>query len=513
MLNKKLAFASYKVFLLGLALTALFGVSAVNAEEKLAVPTMFTPLAGQEFTSPVPVISGKSMSGDAVLVFIDNTLNGEALVVDNVFEYRPFLPLSSGDHTIRIKAKEALTGELSEFSEERVVRIIPNPAPAILAPASGARLGQDRVWVGGVVKNGSLVRILADGVEITRLRAKDHLSGTGAFSASLSGLSLGDRVITAIARDAQGKDSFASAPVVVSVLPPTPAPVLMRPVVNSDAGIERPFVVGIAKNNLVVTIVLDGVIQQRIPLGEDSSGVISFSWQPTHALSLGHHTIEAYASDQGKLSNNSKPVFWQVGEVPQSPAAVEESVSDEAKAPVEDLDTPTPISVRDDSQAPAPPLTVREDLEPTAPESPIIPDEPVLTEDLGRVEPEEDAVAFFGESENEQSEADEDSVTPLGPGAVVRDVSSEDRGEFAFNNSLIIGIVILVFLLLSILVWYIQEKREALSERVVSIFRENDEGADKRIDTLPGDMPASNAVKLGNHSEHDDLPPPPPPMF
>ncbi len=494
------------------AAAVVFGVlaSTASAQEALSAPSLYTPLAGQEFSSPMPVISGKATSGDTVLVFIDDALNGQAKVRDSVFEYRPFLPLSSGGHAIRLQAKDASSGALSDFSDVRTVRIIPNPAPSILVPQQDALPGQDRVWVGGVARNGSLVRILVDGVEAGRTMVKNHASGTGSFSLNLSEkLSLGSHAVTAIARDGEGKESFTSESVSITVLLPTPAPILFRPVVNADSGIERPFVVGVAKNGLLVAIVVDGMLQQRIPLGADPSGAISFAWQPREPLSLGRHTIEAFASDHGKSSNNSKPVFWQVGEAAAASASrdplAEPSASEEDTAP-------EPIAVRDDTELPAPPLTVRDELESPAAESPAIPDEPTpparepetpasaAEENAGRVEPEGGLVAI-GEEDSV------DDVTELGPGAVVRGTPGGEQGEFALNNSLIIGIIILVFLLLSILVWYIQEKRDALGERVVSMFRENDEGGKSGSDKLPGDLDVAERPK------NDDLPPPPPPMF
>src|SRR3989344_2430065 len=185
MLNRELFSASHKqkhkikawgVAFVFVALAATLGAMNASAQAALSEPVLFTPLPGQEFASPAPVISGKSMAGDAVLVFIDGIFNGQAAVGNSVFEYRPFLPLSSGDHTIRLKAKDTASGALSEFSEPRTVRIIPNPAPTVLAPRDGAALGQDRIWVGGVAKNGSLVRILVDGAEAVRAMVKNNPS-------------------------------------------------------------------------------------------------------------------------------------------------------------------------------------------------------------------------------------------------------------------------------------------------------------------------------------------------
>ncbi|MBI1961485.1 MAG: hypothetical protein HYS45_02170 [Parcubacteria group bacterium] len=536
---------------LGIAWSAVFALLGAPSVFAAEAPVLSTPVQAQQFDSPMPPISGRASGSSEVLVFIDNALNGTAKVKDGRFAYAPFLPLGSGGHAIQLQARAAETGELSEKSLVTLITIIPNPAPTLLVPQTQAKLGQDRVWAGGVARNGSLVRILVDGAEHARAKVRNHASGTASFGVELKGLSLGAHTIMAVARDSRGKESFASNSVDIAVLPRTPAPVLARPVVNADSGIERPFVAGLAKNSFVVSIVIDGKLAQSIPLGQDPSGAISFAWQPRTALTLGRHVIEAYASDRGKLSNNSAPIFWQVGEAAEAAVAA----PGEAPAPV-DREEPKaeqvpPISV---SAPEAPkPLTVKDEL--ALPEEPVVPDalpEKVATEPEGRVVADDDAV--LGESteqdrvavaDNEAAESPDDGVVELAPGAVVR-LPDEAPQKFTLNTSLVIGIVILVFLLLSILVWYIQEKRAQLGERVVNIFREEDEGASgaepSGTSRLPGDAPHTDSVRppygaepLGGekkrkenteskdkppHSEPwsgfdgpDDLPPPPPPMF
>ena len=62
-----------------------------------------------------------------------------------------------------------------------------------------------------------------------------------------------------------------------------------------------------------------------------------------------------------------------------------------------------------------------------------------------------------------------------------------------------------VFLLLSILVWYIQEKRAELGERVVNIFKEDDEGNDDFDYTSPEDtsteLPKSTYMPGEGHTD------------
>ncbi|MDP6571380.1 MAG: hypothetical protein QF747_00865 [Patescibacteria group bacterium] len=494
--NRSFKVAQSIVFttILGLLLAVVF-VLAAGSAAAAPMPDLSSPIQGQRFSSPLPKISGGALNASEVLVYIDDVLNGTAAVSGDLFKYTPFVPLSSGDHAIQLQSKDSASGELSAKTIPTSITIIPNPSPTLLAPSQGARLGQSRVWVGGVARNDSLIRILVDGQEYTRTNVRNHSSGVGSFGVALKDLPLGGHAVTAIARDSRGKESFQSEVLVITIMPSTPAPTIFRPVVNADAGIERPFITGLTKNGLLVSIVIDDKIVGMTPTASNESGVASFSWQPTQALGLGGHKIEAFASDNGKLSNNSTEIFWQVGEVSEIEPAVPDESEPTSQAP--EPEEP-PISVAEPEEST--PLTVKDNLDEEEPEEPIVPDVidsvEVVDEPEGRVVADDDGV--LGETDGPDADDDklaqtndtdepDDDITEITPGAVVRDTSDdEERGEFTFNTSLIIGIVILVFLLLSILVWYIQEKRAQLGERVVNIFREDEEGG------MPGDSPMDN---------------------
>ncbi len=524
---------------LGMFASAVFLLAPAPGVRAAGAPVLLAPSPAARFDSPMPAISGSAPGASEVLVFIDGALNGTARVSGGRFSYAPFLPLGSGGHAIQLRSRDAESGELSDPSLVTLVTIIPNPAPTLLVPRAHEELGWDRVWAGGVARNDSLIRVLVDGAERARVKVKNHRSGTGSFGVELEGLGLGEHAITAVARDSRGKESFVASPVVVTIFPATPAPILFRPVVNADSGIDRPFVTGIAKNGLIVSIVVDGTVAQRIPLGTDASGVINFAWQPPAPLRLGRHTIEAFASDRGKLSNNSTPVFWQVGEAAsgvsvsgQAPGERGEARAEAAGEGQKEEPTP-PISVS--SPEPPKPLSVKDDLAaPGAPVAPVVPDvlpEAGETDRAGRVVADDEGVLGETRAPDEVAVAPLDGgageggeVVEIAPGAVVRRTDQAPR-EFTLNTSLIIGIVILVFLLLSILVWYIQEKRAQLGERVVNIFREEDEGSSTGqapgTSRLPAEEPAGaerpsgGAPGGGEQKKKEDVPPPPsePPRY
>lgn len=366
------------------------------------------------------------------------------------------------------------------------------PAPTLLVPAAGTPLGQDRVWVGGVVKNNSILNVFVDGEQFATFPVKNHISGTASFGVELKDLAWGGHVVTATAQNHQGKVSPESNILSLEVSALTPAPTLKRPVVNGDAGIERPFIVGLVKNGLEVSIVLDNRIVARLRPEIKDSGTASFAWQPERVLSLGRHKIEAFASDKGKLSNNAKALYWPVGDIG--------AVAGEAV----DKKEPITIKVDDNKESPVKteaPLTVKENLE--APQPPVVADDA-----KGRVVASDDQ----GEGEKKLSQAD--GVKQLAPGAVVRVPTKADSGRgFTINNSLLVGIAILVFLLISIVVWYIQEKKEHLGNKVASLFREEAGGVDDENKAVPVEVKKSALLPTKENNTPTDLPPPPPPVF
>lgn len=375
------------------------------------------------------------------------------------------------------------------------------PAPTLLAPEASVRLGQDRVWVGGVSFNDTEIAIFVDDEETVNVKVRNHPSGVGSFGVELANLSLGSHKITSTSHDSPGRNSIVSNVLTINIEPKTPAPTVYKPVVNSDSGVERPFIVGNIRSGLDVKIVVDNKIVANISPELSVSGVSSFAWQPDFDLNLGQHKIEAFASDKGKLSNNSAPIYWQVGKgakkiadkvsqnQPEAPSggddagiSVVESKNDEQALTVTD-------SKKDEEKPIIPdrPLTLVPRIKEGAPASPVEPEvaiEPIEpVKNIGKID--------TGEAKNNEIAVNDqgDKVQEIAPGAVVKQVADEEGAGFELNNSLIVGIAILVFLLLSMAVWYVQERKDKLGDKVVDMFKDKDSG------------------------KNDDLPPPPPPVF
>ncbi|MEK7164563.1 MAG: hypothetical protein AAB779_01315, partial [Patescibacteria group bacterium] len=84
------------------------------------------------------------------------------------------------------------------------------PAPTLLVPEAGTRLGQDRVWVGGVAFNGTSITVLIDDQETFQTKTRNHQSGVGSWGVELVNLGLGSHKITSIGRDEKGRASIIS---------------------------------------------------------------------------------------------------------------------------------------------------------------------------------------------------------------------------------------------------------------------------------------------------------------
>jgi len=531
------------------------------------------PKNNQEISHPNPKISGSVEKGVSVVsVFFDEKKDGEAVVVDGKFEYLTKNPLSSGDHSVRVVATQDEGADFSEISSLVNFYIIPNPSPTILYPTKDTRIGSDRFWVGGVSKNDSDIIVYIDGVELANISVKNHVSGTGSFGVEILGVEPGEHVVFVVAIDKYGKKSFQSSFLSVFVENPTPAPILFNPVINSDSGIERPFIVGLAKNGLDVSIVLDDKVVGIVKAFSENGETGSFAWQPKDAFALGLRKIEAFASDGGKLSNNSNVIKWQVGYVPVSEVQDNKDVKDleNSNVSVDDKTQSQDFVVVDKQREPDGGVSVSntENKETLTIKSELLEselgEEAGVEDDSGRIMADDDYV--FGDKEDlGLKDENNKEVSFLAPGAVVRNVddstentTSQDANnkiqsenekttdkKFTFNTSLVMGVIILIFLFISVLMWYIQEKKDELSDRVASIFKEEDVAEDFKKEQNseyvgPGDasfgahfgvgFDDKNNASVKKEENKDDLivdfeddeeledkkedmPPPPPPMF
>ena len=528
--------------LIGLAVFAFSvffaAVGTVEAAVGQTSVKLISPLGGANIHSPSPQISGATNT-KRMFIWLDGKRVGEAKVEANKFYYSPKQPLLAGEHTIGWQAFNEEGNILEQNLKANTFSIVSNPPPTWVMPKNKDNLGQDRVWLGGVAKNNSTIRAYFDDLLFAEVKVKNHPSGTGSFSVDLSGAPFGVHTVSASAVDEAGKESFVSVSPEFRVVPSTPAPLLALPLTDSETGGARPFVRGLAKNGLEVSIVINDIIKDTFTPGEHPSGATSFVWQPKDTLPAGKYKIEAFSSDKGKLSKNSGAIYWSVKSKEQ---VAEPATSNQPNDGISDgmsVKEENPIIVKED-QLGDEKVMVRQDKQENI-EEPLIPDavldyanENIPTEIQNSAEPEGNIMAEDDLAEGDKLEellallnegSSGDGVETVAPGAVIKNTqeSQDSDNKAGVNSSLIIGIVILVLLLISIIIWYIQEKKESLGDRVANIFREIDES----------DESGSNSIKMDNGEEivaksdfgryesneddenkkNDNLPPPPPPVF
>jgi hypothetical protein len=129
----------------------------------IAAPTLVSPADGAVIGSQRPLITGLTISGSNVYIYIDGNL---ARKIDNLtdsrgtadFAYQPLQPLAFGTHTVAVQAEDSY-GRKSPLSASAEFRIEPPlPAPTVLNPVKS----NGTVTIVGLTKNDTRVRVFVD---------------------------------------------------------------------------------------------------------------------------------------------------------------------------------------------------------------------------------------------------------------------------------------------------------------------------------------------------------------
>lgn len=162
-----------------------------------------------------PAISGLTVSGSNIEIFIDGRYDGETGVVSDVsgtadFKYTPSNDLAVGRHIVYAVAKNA-DGVRSSVSNDLIFTIREKlPAPT-LNEISYADDKQEQPIVTGLTKNDTSVNIFVDDKLTGQAIVKNGDAGTASFTLNLSKTLLDEgHLIYAVATDKQGKESYRS---------------------------------------------------------------------------------------------------------------------------------------------------------------------------------------------------------------------------------------------------------------------------------------------------------------
>ncbi|MFH0892171.1 MAG: hypothetical protein V1867_05315 [Candidatus Falkowbacteria bacterium] len=194
------------------------------------------------------------------------------------------------------------------------------PAPTLIGPDEYKKIGRAKPKITGLTKSGTAVYIYIDGIYNGQTGILKDDSGTADFAYDpFLNLSVGEHTVWAVAKDSRGSKSQISKTLRFSIELPFPAPTLFKPVVNSSTNFEKPYIIGLAKNDSRVKIFIDKKFFGEFDVKNHNSGTTDFAYLPFLPLTEGRHMAYSVATDKsGKESAWSNIVYFTVGRPKES---------------------------------------------------------------------------------------------------------------------------------------------------------------------------------------------------
>ena len=390
-----------------------------------------------------PLIKGLTPVNTEVMIYIDGVYAGDAHInqentATNNYYFQPIQPVSSGEHVIEAVAKDINSQTLSVFSNQAVFKANEFlPAPTLIEPNKNTITGKVKPLIKGLTLNNTLVYVYVDGTYNGKTEILNDISGTANFAYEpFLNLNIGWHTARAIAEDQTGRKSKISNILYFNIEEPLPAPLIYDPVVNSNSVYNKPFIIGLAKNDLKINVYIDHKLNGSFKVKNDLTGTANFAYQPFQSLKNGSHLVYTESVDaRGKTSRWSNIIYFNVSR-PITPAisleaALEEPiVKSEAKGFVDETDSFF--------------------KEPTSP-------------------PEETRTKEIDALDKETKAADDEVIDEIGEILQQTELREEETG--AINESkeqqgkLKLNLVIFILFLLAIIIWIFWVNRELIKER------------------------------------------------
>lgn len=193
------------------------------------------------------------------------------------------------------------------------------PTPTVYAPVQDFSTVDASLLITGVTFNNTTVAVYIDDAFNGYAAVKNDESGVAswAYQPYLPLKPGAHTVFTRAEEPNSDRRSSLSESIDFNVLLPYPAPTLDQPVVNSETNYQKPWVVGLSKNDSKVRIYLDGKYDGELNVVNDPSGIASFRYMPSEGLSIGDHEVYAIAvDDNGKESKSSSTMALEIS-IPQ----------------------------------------------------------------------------------------------------------------------------------------------------------------------------------------------------
>jgi len=309
-----------KIFFIFFAFLLLFfsSVKILQAKEENIVPTPIVVkteiLRGINGLGEFK-ISGLTLKNTEVLVYVDGIYFGQAEVksekteTDNFF-YKNEKILSEGNYEVLVISRDKTSLLLSP--EVRINIEIPElSAPTLIAPNEQNVVGVKKPLITGLTISNTSVYVFIDGIYNGKTEVLKDESGTANFAyRPFLNLAKGDHRVWAFAKDENGKETLISNVLNFKIEDPMPAPVLFNPEIKVEK--NKPFIVGVAKNNSIVKIYVDHKFFGQFEVKNNESGTANFFYK-TPELSRGNHLVYATATDKrGKESSWSNIIYFNI---------------------------------------------------------------------------------------------------------------------------------------------------------------------------------------------------------
>ena len=192
------------------------------------------------------------------------------------------------------------------------------PAPTITIPANQATLINAQPVIFGYAKSGNTILVYIDGDYKGKTETSQHASGTGNFTYSpSSALGLGWHTLIAKAENDDGIKSKPSKIVRFKIEAPYVTPTILHAEVH-DGTSPTIVITGLAKNDSIIQVLIDGVITEEHAVLNHLSGTANFCYTITtdSDLSIGQHALTLVARDHsGKPSLPSSQIYFTKTEI------------------------------------------------------------------------------------------------------------------------------------------------------------------------------------------------------
>ena len=250
-----------------------------------AAAAIAAPAEGGWVTTGTVVVSGSAEPGATVRITADTGVTVDVTAAADG-SFQTSLALPDGARSVSVRVLDAAGNGSGDVARAFGVDTVRPAAPTITTPAAGTTTNAASLAVTGAAPADAVLVRLLDGAVVVASGAPSGGAYTLAFSPAE-----GDRVLTAVALDAAGNVSDASAPVAVAVDRTAPAaPGLSAPASPTSAATVT--FTGTAEPNATVELVAAGgaVLASG---GADATGAFAIGV----ALAEGSHTVTARATD------------------------------------------------------------------------------------------------------------------------------------------------------------------------------------------------------------------------